>query len=369
METPATSIPGYRILSVLGRGAMATVYRAEHERLGKEVALKVLDPAVARDPEYRERFLREARAAAKLNHRNIVRALDAGIHESVHWFVMELVRGEDLKARLQREERIAEDEALKISRAVATALVEASRHGIVHRDVKPENILISEEGEVKLADLGLAKSVTDDAHLTRQGYTIGTVAFFSPEQARGESDIDVRTDIYSLGATLYVCLTGELPFGRGSNAPETMRRILKEAPPAVEDLAPETSLAAIQLVERLMAKKREDRPATPQQVIELIDRALSAPRDAPERRRPGTASGARRPRRPSGRLGTFQRWLGGRRDSATADAAWRRTPGVASVIALAAFSAGAVVGMVFVRDARVRAALGMTSARSGGQAR
>jgi serine/threonine protein kinase len=341
----APTIPGYKMLSVLGKGAMACVYRAEHERLGKEVAVKVLDPAIARDPEFRERFLREARAAARINHGNIVRALDAGIHEKVHYFVMELVRGEDLRSRLARDGRIGEDEALSIARNVALGLAEANRLGIVHRDVKPENILISSEGEVKLADLGLVKSASEDVNLTRQGYTLGTVAFFSPEQARGDRAIDTRTDLYSLGATLYVMLTGELPFGKGANAPETMRRIIKEDPIPVDEHVPEVSAAAVQVVERLMEKDRDERPTTPEEAVALIDRARAARKDGDpgdlegRPRRPGSSSGARSPRRRR-RFGAFS--------------ASPRERALAALVALISFGAGALAGLIVYRNVRSR---------------
>lgn len=250
---------------------MATVYRAQHERLGKTVALKVMDPVVAEDDEYRERFLREARAAAKLNHQNLVRALDSGFADGVYYIAMELVEGDDLRRRIEAENRIAEHVALKIALSVAHALEEASRHGIVHRDVKPENILLAQDGTVKLADLGLAKVKDEDGTLTKRGLTVGTVAYFAPEQALGQPDLDVRTDIYALGATLYAALSGELPFGRGENAPETMKRILTEPPPALSEIAPWTTPQARALVEKFMEKDRKKRPQTAREAVRLIE--------------------------------------------------------------------------------------------------
>jgi tRNA A-37 threonylcarbamoyl transferase component Bud32 len=271
-ETP--EVPGYRVLSVVGRGAMATVYRAQHSRLGKTVALKIMDPLVAEDDEYRERFLREARAAAKLNHQNLVRALDSGYENGVYFLAMELVEGDDLRRRIEQEGKIPEHVAFKIALSVAHALDEASRHGIVHRDVKPENILLAPDGTVKLADLGLAKVRGEDLTLTKKGLTVGTVAYFAPEQALGQPDLDVRTDIYALGATLYAALSGELPFGRGENAPETMRRILTEPPPALAEIAPWVSPQGRALVERFMEKDRKKRPQTARDAVRIIEAAL-----------------------------------------------------------------------------------------------
>ncbi|MBI3724915.1 serine/threonine protein kinase, partial [bacterium] len=281
-QTP--EIPGYRIISVLGVGAMATVYRAEHLALKRTVALKVMDPAVAEDKEYRERFFREARAAAKLNHRNIVRAIDSGFSNGFYFIAMELVEGDDLRRRIEADGKVKEDLALSIAISVANALDEASRHGVVHRDVKPENILLSKDGTVKLADLGLAKVLDEDGTLTKRGLTVGTVAYFAPEQALGQSDVDVRADLYALGATLYVALSGELPFGRGENAPETMQRILQQPPPALEKIAPWISPSARTAVERLMAKDRNKRPQTARDAVRLLEMARKGEIAPPERR-------------------------------------------------------------------------------------
>jgi serine/threonine-protein kinase len=269
------NVPGYRILSVVGRGAMATVYRAEQERLQKNVALKIMDPVVAEDEEYRERFLREARAAAKLNHQNLVRALDAGCAGGFYYIAMELVEGRDLRKKIEEEGALTEKEAFPIAISVCHALEEASRHGIVHRDVKPENILLAPDGSVKLTDLGLAKVRGEDVTLTKKGLTVGTVAYFAPEQALGQPDLDVRTDLYALGATLYAAVSGELPFGRGENVPETMQRILTEPPPSLADIAPGVSEPGRLVIDRLMEKDRKKRPQTAREAIRILEQALA----------------------------------------------------------------------------------------------
>jgi hypothetical protein len=284
---------------------MATVYRAEHERLRKIVALKVMDPLVAEDEEYRERFLREARAAAKLNHQNIVRALDAGQGGGFYYIAMELVEGVDLRRRIEDDGTLPEREALEIGISVAHALEEASRHGIVHRDVKPENILLDANGGVKLTDLGLAKVRDEDLTLTKKGLTVGTVAYFAPEQALGQPDLDVRTDLYALGATLYAALSGELPFGRGENVPETMQKILTETAPSLEKIAPDVSAPARAAIERLMERDRKKRPASAREAIRILEAAVKGEMPGAGERRPDSARvsarGVRRRRSPVGR--------------------------------------------------------------------
>ena len=266
-------IPGYRILQVRGVGAMATVYLAEHQALGRKVALKVLHAVVAQDEDYRERFLREARAAARLNHESVVRAYEAGVHEGSYWLAMEYVEGEDLSERLDREGSLTEHEALRIAVAVCKALEVASKHGMVHRDVKPENILLGADGEVKLADLGLAKVYDDGSGtVTAEGISVGTVAFFSPEQCRGRRDLDVRSDLFALGGTLYTMISGELPFDRGDNPPVTMKRIIDEWPSELDD-ATKFSPSVRAAIKALMAKRRRDRPADARDAAALLREA------------------------------------------------------------------------------------------------
>jgi serine/threonine-protein kinase len=274
---------------------MATVYRAVHERLRKPMALKVLHDFVAEDRDYLARFLREARAAAQLSHRNIVKAYEAGEHRGLYYFAMEYVEGEDLGERLGREECLDEEEALRIALELARALEAAEAHGMVHRDIKPENVLLGREGEVKLADLGLAK-VQGDGYLTAEGYTLGTVAFFSPEQCRGSRDLDVRSDLYALGALLYNVIGGSLPFGRGDNPVLTMQRILEEEPPPIPaDRRP--SLPTQEAIAVLMAKHRDDRPQNAAEAVELLEETLAAVRGDPPKPSSSASHRRLRPRR------------------------------------------------------------------------
>jgi serine/threonine protein kinase len=260
---------------------MATVYRAVHEGLQKPIALKVLREEVATDDEYRERFLREGRAAARFNHPNLVRAYEAGVHEGRYYLSMELVEGSDLSDRLDREVKLGEEEALTVGIEVARALEAAEAHGLVHRDVKAENVLLGEDGAVKLADLGLAK-VHGDGSLTREGFTMGTVAYFSPEQCRGQRDLDVRSDLYSLGVLLHFALRGALPYGRGENPVVTMEAILREPPPVLEDVSP----ATLGAIGKLLEREREDRPASAKQAVALLEHArnqigVEQPKESP----------------------------------------------------------------------------------------
>jgi serine/threonine-protein kinase len=277
---------------------MATVYRAVQTALRRQVALKVLHDGVARDADYRERFLREARAAARLSHGNVVRAYEAGVHEGTYWFAMELVEGEDLGERLGWCHSLGEAEALGVAVQVARGLVAAEEHGLVHRDVKPENILLAHDGGVKLADLGLAKA-QGDASITAAGMTVGTVAFLSPEQCRGAADLDVRSDLWALGAVLYTMLAGDLPYGRGDNAVVTMKRILREDPPPLEGRA-RVSAPTAALVRRLMARRREERPADAAEALSLLEEAA---RRVARGEEPTAPAGARRPRRTRRRPG------------------------------------------------------------------
>ena len=243
----------YRILALIGRGGMAEVYRAADERLGREVALKVLPPEFAWDPERVERFEREVRAAAQLNHSNIVTVHEFGQGEGQHFYTMALMPGGDLKARIQAHpEGMPAAEARRVGAAVARALDYAHRRGFVHRDVKPENILFDEEGTPQLTDFGIARAMGSGT-MTAPGMVIGSPHYMSPEQTRGLK-VDGRSDLYSLGVVLYEILTGRLPFDAGDT--------LAVAYAHVNDPVPElpSGLAGWHpVVDKLLAKSPEDR--------------------------------------------------------------------------------------------------------------
>ncbi|MCK6470530.1 MAG: protein kinase [Planctomycetes bacterium] len=267
-------IAGYEILGKLGAGAMGAVFKARQESLDRIVALKILPPSVAKDEKFIERFQREARTSAKLVHPHIVQGIDVGRDPAsgLWYFAMEFVDGQPLGRLLKQRGTLHEDEALKIIRQVADALVCAEKHGIVHRDIKPDNILMTSRGEAKLADLGLAKQTgAQDATLTQDGKAVGTPYYMAPEQARGETkDLDIRTDLYALGATFFHLVTGE-PLFTGETGAVIMVKHLSEKPRLAHQVNPEVSEACGRLIGRLVQKKREQRPASAAELIELID--------------------------------------------------------------------------------------------------
>ena len=255
-KTSAHQIPGYQIMGKLSAGAMAVVYKARQLSLNRIVAVKVLPKRFSENKDYVERFYREGQAAAKLNHNNIVRAIDVGEAGGYHYFVMEYVKGKTIYEDLATGKVFSEAEALDMTIQVASALAHAHTQGLIHRDVKPKNIIINEKGVIKLADMGLAREMTDIKSAEAEaGKAYGTPYYIAPEQIRGEVDIDGRADIYSLGATLYHMVTGKVPFE--SNDPTgVMRKHLKE--PLIPPDHINTSLSAgiSEVIEVMMAKKK-----------------------------------------------------------------------------------------------------------------
>ncbi len=252
-------IPGYKILGKLGAGAMAIVYEAKQLSLNRTVAIKVLPKRFSENPEYVERFYKEGQAAGKLNHNNIVQAFDVGEAGGYHYFVMEYVEGKTLYDDLSAGKVFAEDEALDIIIQVAHALAHAHSCGLIHRDVKPKNIMINTAGVVKLADMGLARETTDiEAAQTEAGKAYGTPYYIAPEQIRGEIDIDGRADIYGLGATFYHLVTGRVPFMADEPA-NVMRKHLREQLIPPDHINTTLSAGVSEVIEIMMAKRKEDR--------------------------------------------------------------------------------------------------------------
>jgi len=293
-----TVISGFEIVGEIKQGAMGNVYKAIQTSLGRLVALKVLPAWLARDATYVERFLREARAAAALNHPNIVSVIDAGVDGGVYYMVMEYVEGENLKDVIARKGRLGEREALKYTLDIAQALEAAHRAGIVHRDIKPANILIAEDGTAKLCDLGLAKKREGDVQLTGVGQILGSPQYMAPEQVEDSASVDIRSDIYSLGVTLFQMLTGRLPY-EGRNIYEIMEKQLREPLPDVRRIVPGVSENVARLVRRMTDKRPERRYQTPTELIKDIKRVMSgrAPRaaSAVARQRPATPRAEARP--------------------------------------------------------------------------
>ena len=261
----------YRVLRVLGEGGMGVVFEAEDPKLARRVALKVMRPAGAGQPVFRERFLREARASARLEHDNVVAVYQVDEDRNVLYLAMPLLRGETLEDRLRREPQPSIAEVLRIGRETAEGLDAAHSAGLIHRDIKPSNVwLESGRGRVKILDFGLAR-VENDAgglDLTREGLVIGTPAFMAPEQAQGRP-LDARCDLFSLGCVLYRMCTGRNPF-LSANAFSLLLAVTTEDPPPPDELDPDLPPALADLVMQLLAKDPEQRPATAREVADRL---------------------------------------------------------------------------------------------------
>ena len=258
-ERSGSSISGYKILGKLGAGAMATVYKAKQISLDRIVAIKKLPKKFSSNPQFIERFFAEGRAAAQLNHPNIVQAFDVGNEGDLYYFVMEYVEGRSVHDDIVTHKRYKESEAIDITIQVAEALEHAHHRGLIHRDVKPKNIMITKEGVVKLADMGLARAMSDvEAAEAEAGRAFGTPYYISPEQIRGEKDIGPPADIYSLGVTLYHMVTGSVPF-EGKNPSSVMHKHLKSELVPPDHVNPKLSAGISEVIEMMMAKKVSNR--------------------------------------------------------------------------------------------------------------
>ncbi|MBM4071356.1 MAG: serine/threonine protein kinase [Planctomycetes bacterium] len=260
-------IPGYDLLDKLGQGAMGLVWKARQVSMNRLVAIKVLKPKLAADPEFLKRFTREAHVAAKLSHNNVVQAIDVGSAGKIHYFVMEYVEGTTIKQEIEKGKIYDEKEAVEIVLQITQALAHASRRKLIHRDIKPANIIITAEGVAKLADLGLARDTTDEAAVkAEKGMTTGTPYYISPEQIQTRDDIDSRADIYSLGATFYHMVTGQPPFP-GNKVEAILQAHLKKELTPPDHLNTGLSSGLGEVVECMMAKDRSQRYATPDDLI------------------------------------------------------------------------------------------------------
>jgi tRNA A-37 threonylcarbamoyl transferase component Bud32 len=250
----------YRIIERIGIGGMGEVYLAEQKSMKRPVALKILQEDLVQDKAYLDRFYREVRTLAQIEHPNVVNAIEAGADGHVFYFSMTFVEGRDIKRMLDEGHIFKENEAVKIALEVSYALKYVwEKHGILHRDIKPANIMITPENEVKLMDLGISKKMfDDDVELTAAGMMIGSPQYVSPEQAKALKDVDFRADMYSLGATLYHMLAGSPPYP-GNNAMAVIVKHLDEPIPDPRKAWPEISEATANLIAAMMAKKKEDR--------------------------------------------------------------------------------------------------------------
>ncbi len=280
-------LPGYEVLELLGRGGMGQVYKARDLILDRVVAVKLLASDLARDEEYVKRFIREARTAQKLHHANIVQAYDCGVAENRIFFLMEFVDGQTLDELLERC-KIPEKRALEVVRQAAEGLDYAWReHRLVHRDIKPQNLLVTRDWEVKICDLGLSKEIGADLTLTMTGQINCTPAYSSPEQGRGMRDLDCRADVYSLGCTLYHMLAGEIPF-QGEGPGDLILKHATEPRPNPQARNPTVSRQAAQLTLRMMAVDPKERP-TPTEVAQALRKYLAG-RSTAISKRPNAAS-------------------------------------------------------------------------------
>jgi Protein kinase domain len=273
--TVGTQIAGYRLAELVGRGGMGVVYRAHDVALERSVALKLLSPSLAEDRDFRERFLVESRLAASLEHPNVVPIHDAGEADGQLYLAMRYVEGTDLKRLLQEERSLEPARAIAICAQVAEALDAAHARGLVHRDVKPSNVLLDHDAHAYLADFGLTRRLSEQAPAFDAGLSLGTPAYVAPEQIEGK-EVDGRADQYSLACLLHECLTGEPPFKRGSEA-ATLFAHLEEEPPAAPGLE--------EVMARALAKSPADRYPSCRGFVADANRALFAPQRRGRRRR------------------------------------------------------------------------------------
>ncbi len=262
------TVGNYDLLEKIAEGGMGAIWKGRHRTTGETVAVKIMPAHMANNSTLLKRFEQEFRAASRLDHPNIVRALDYGDAGATPYLVMEFVKGESLGQRIEREGRLSEAEAIRIIAQVAQGLHRAHKQNLVHRDVKPDNILVTSEGVAKLADLGLVKEMETDLNLTKTGRGLGTPHFMAPEQFRNAKNADARCDIYSLGATLYQMVTGELPFGRSNGPLEAwMKKVQNDLTPP-RKLVPELSERIDWAIRRAMASQADHRPISCREFVE-----------------------------------------------------------------------------------------------------
>ena len=265
----------YRVLDRLGHGSMGQVYKAEHVRLPRLVAIKVQSVSKDAQPGILRRFENEAWIVAQLQHRNIVGAIDAGEivsqapnGERLLYFVMEYVPGLNLEDTVTTNGALSKQVACNLIFQAASALQETANHGLIHRDIKPSNIVLTPDGTAKLLDFGLSRQY--DSRLTKPGSWLGTIDYLAPEQAQDASSVDVRADIYSLGATLYWCLTGKTPFVSTGRMVEDFLRRSSQAPPSILDVRPDLSSDLANVVAKMMAVQPGDRFQSPTAVMTAL---------------------------------------------------------------------------------------------------
>ena len=269
---PSTLGP-YEIRGLIGAGGMGIVYQGWDVRLNRAVAVKTLKPELAKEPGFCERFLREARAVAALSHPNVTQIYDIGEADGRPFFAMEYLEGRPLDALLKEEGKVAPARAADLIRQAALGLKAAAARGIVHRDIKPSNLVLTREGVVKVTDFGLAKMVVADSGLTLTGEVLGSPNYLAPEQASGAPS-DLRSDIYSLGATLYELITGRPPFD-GPTPVSIILKHVREPLRSPRQFSPDLPVPLVTLTQRMLAKRPEDRPKDYETLIRELDRVMA----------------------------------------------------------------------------------------------
>jgi eukaryotic-like serine/threonine-protein kinase len=305
-------IADFEILAKLGEGGMGAVYKARQASMDRLVALKVLPPQAARDPKYKERFFREARVSAKLNHLNIMSGIDCGEADGFVYFAMEYIEGPTLRQIMKKRGAFEPYEAAQIMRQMADALIYAATRKLIHRDVKPDNIMLTAEGVAKLCDLGLAKQASTpqagtESQPVSDGAAVGTPHYISPEQARGHVNLDARCDIYSLGCTFYHLLAGQTPFA-GDSSMVIMAKHLAETAPSPCAIDRDIPHAYGQIISKMMAKEPDDRYADGEELAADLDVAMTGgvPEAASFRAKSSCAMPATKVGKTSGPLGAVR---------------------------------------------------------------
>lgn len=256
----------YELEELIGGGGMADVYKAKDRLLNRPVAVKILHEQFKQDKEFIDKFQREAQAAARLSHPNIVNIYDVGVADGDHYIVMEYVPGRTLKDRIRQEGHLSVSESLRVAREIAEALAHAHANNLVHCDIKPHNILMMADGHAKVADFGIARAVTEST-MTYSGNVVGSVHYFSPEQAKGTM-ITPKSDVYSLGVVLYEMLTGKLPF-TGDNPVSIAVKHLQEEPVPVRQIDPSIPPVVEAIVSKAMSKDPAMRPTSAELVQDI----------------------------------------------------------------------------------------------------
>ena len=264
----------FKLIDQLGSGSMGQVWSAQQESMGRKVAVKILSPELSEDKKFVDRFLKEAKTSAKLAHPNIVTAFASGVDQGIYYLAISYVDGETIEDTLTIDGVYSEKNALKIIKGIVAALDYAWNEAkILHRDIKPANIIVTRKGVPMILDMGISKSVDEDSSLTMTGMIIGTPYYISPEQAMSEKDIDFRSDIYSLGITLYHMVTGSVPFNATTAVAIMMKHVKANFPPP-EERNPDVSKEFSELLRSMMAKDKNDRPGSWKELDKMIDLVL-----------------------------------------------------------------------------------------------